>query len=152
MAMRVPVVAPDMPEMHELVTPETGVLVSPRADPEAYAQAILALAGDPVRREAIGAAARERVRSGFSVTRMAATTGRCTSSCWKHSPPRSRLRRRPRSPGQASRDVRPRRPPGVGRRDLLQPRAYLRECLDSVECRRIGPIETIVVDDASERA
>lgn len=42
----------------------TGVLVPPE-DPPALAAALAALAGDPARREALGAAGRERVRTAF---------------------------------------------------------------------------------------
>ncbi|HEU5310689.1 MAG TPA: glycosyltransferase, partial [Candidatus Eisenbacteria bacterium] len=52
----------------------TGVLVEPR-DPEALAGAILTLAGDPVRRERMGAEARIKVRD-FSADRTAERTRR----------------------------------------------------------------------------
>jgi glycosyltransferase involved in cell wall biosynthesis len=44
---------------------ETGVLVRP-ADPDALARAIIALADDPARRTALGAAARAFVRANFT--------------------------------------------------------------------------------------
>jgi len=51
----------------------TGLLVPPR-DPQALAQAINALLGDPERRYKMGQAGRERVRQRFSVKRMVEET------------------------------------------------------------------------------
>ena len=52
-----------------IVEGETGLLVPPR-DPEALAEKIIELMGDPSRRERIGAAARERVTRLYSVEQM----------------------------------------------------------------------------------
>jgi glycosyltransferase involved in cell wall biosynthesis len=61
-----PVIASDVPGCREIVRPgETGLLVAPR-DIEALAGAIAALAGDPVRRQAMGCAARALVERDFA--------------------------------------------------------------------------------------
>ncbi len=72
-AMRegVPVVASRVDGIPELVVDhETGVLVDPE-DPRALARGIDELIADPARAGAMGAAARRRMRSGFSVEAMA---------------------------------------------------------------------------------
>jgi len=72
MAMRVPQIFTDVNAQSELVTPETGVLV-PADEPavvEEGTRAVVALLRDPVRREAMGRAARDRVREHFGVARM----------------------------------------------------------------------------------
>ena len=53
-AMGLPVVAPKMPALEELITPQTGTLVDPPNDADAYASAICLLASDQDRRRTIG--------------------------------------------------------------------------------------------------
>ena len=61
-----PIVASDVPGCREVVRPgETGLLVPPR-DIEGLADAIAALAGDPVRRKAMGRAGRALVEREFA--------------------------------------------------------------------------------------
>ena len=64
MSCGAPVVVTDGGALPEVVG-DTGVVV-PRGDSAALAEAISALLGDPVRRAALGAAARERARATFS--------------------------------------------------------------------------------------
>jgi len=59
MACGLPVVANDIPALRETVDASCAVLVHPN-DPAALREALAALAGDPDRRAAMGAAARER--------------------------------------------------------------------------------------------
>ena len=54
----------------QIVHGETGLLV-PRGDSRAFEEALLALANDPARREAMGRAAHTRARERFTVERMA---------------------------------------------------------------------------------
>jgi glycosyltransferase involved in cell wall biosynthesis len=61
-----PIVASDVPGCREVVRPgDTGLLVPPR-DIEGLADAIAALAGDPVRRNAMGRAGRELIEREFA--------------------------------------------------------------------------------------
>ena len=61
-----PIVATDVPGCREVVRPaETGILVRPR-DIGGLADAIAALAGDPVRRSAMGRAGRVLIEREFA--------------------------------------------------------------------------------------
>jgi glycosyltransferase involved in cell wall biosynthesis len=74
MAFGVPVVAPAVGGLAELVTEGTGVLVAPepRATlPERLATALAELAADPARRERLGAAAARRARDTFGPAALA---------------------------------------------------------------------------------
>jgi glycosyltransferase involved in cell wall biosynthesis len=69
-----PIIASDVPGCREIVRPgETGLLVPPR-DIQALAEAIAALAGDPMRRKAMGRAARELVECEFGEDIVASET------------------------------------------------------------------------------
>lgn len=63
MAAGLPIVATDVSGTGDLIpSPEIGVVV-PVGEPETFAEAVVGLAADPERRQRIGDAARERVRS-----------------------------------------------------------------------------------------
>jgi glycosyltransferase involved in cell wall biosynthesis len=66
MAMRLPVVAPDAGALPELVERERGGLLCRADDEEAFAAAILRLAGDPALRRAMGRHNVARVRAEFT--------------------------------------------------------------------------------------
>lgn len=69
-----PIVAADMPGCREVVRPgETGLLVSPH-DIAGLAEALAALAGDPVRRQTMGAAGRALVEREFGEPRVVEQT------------------------------------------------------------------------------
>ncbi|MGI9183634.1 MAG: glycosyltransferase [Solirubrobacteraceae bacterium] len=157
MAMSTPVVAPDLPGLSELVTPNTGVLVSPREEPDSYVAALSMLASDAARREAIGAAARIRVLAEFSLERMAAEHGSLYDELLGAVPQpevaaQSRSRRGSEEPRGAAalRSRRPRESPLVS---VIVPSFnhghYLRDCLQSIADQTYSLIETIVVDNGS---
>jgi glycosyltransferase involved in cell wall biosynthesis len=68
MASGLPAVGAAVDGIREQLTDDTGVLV-PAEQPRALADAIVELAGDRVRRESLGAAARRRVASEFTLER-----------------------------------------------------------------------------------
>jgi hypothetical protein len=80
MAAGLPVVGADVGGQCELVTPECGVLL-PRTDESAevkrYAAVLVELLGDPQRRQALGAAGRQRVEAHFRLDDM----GRRMQAC-----------------------------------------------------------------------
>ncbi len=69
MAAGLPVAATDVGDVRDMLAPENAPFVVPR-DPDALAGAILALAGDPAARAAIGAANRARAVQEFDQERM----------------------------------------------------------------------------------
>jgi glycosyltransferase involved in cell wall biosynthesis len=71
MAMGLPVVAPDLPAIGELLGEVDDALVSPRDSVQGYASALARLAEDRARMEARGAQMRARARAQFTVRQMA---------------------------------------------------------------------------------
>ena len=71
MAMGLPVVAPALPGVVELLADSGTAPIGPRDDVAAYARALGALAGDESHRRAVAERAREHVRERFGVDRMA---------------------------------------------------------------------------------
>jgi glycosyltransferase involved in cell wall biosynthesis len=69
MAAGIPVIATGVGGTPEVVDKASGTLFTSR-NPRALAAALAALAGDPGRRHAMGAAARRRVEAHFAVDRM----------------------------------------------------------------------------------
>lgn len=152
MAMATPVVAPALPGIRELVSADTGVLVSPRDDAWRYAAALEELAADPHRCKAMGAAARARALAKLSLEDMAAAHGslydellgtaapEASTGPWRWLPPPS--------PG-----LRNRRPGHAPLVSVIVPcfnhGRYLDSCLQSIADQTHPAIETIVVDDGS---
>jgi glycosyltransferase involved in cell wall biosynthesis len=67
-----PTIASDVGPIPEVIEHERSGLLVPPQDPAALARAIIRLAGDPVRAQALGAAARARIAEEFSIERMIA--------------------------------------------------------------------------------
>jgi glycosyltransferase involved in cell wall biosynthesis len=89
MACGVPVVAAAVGGLTDsIVHGVTGLHVPPK-DPEAIAEAVCALLGDPERLQAFGAAGRARVESRYSWARVAAETARVYRSTIKQAQARS---------------------------------------------------------------
>ncbi|MGI8412586.1 MAG: glycosyltransferase [Solirubrobacteraceae bacterium] len=156
MAMATPSVAPDLPGLRELVTPDTGVLVSTSDGPQGYADAIGELAADPSRRNAMGQAARARVRWDFSLERMAAEHAalydELLAAANRELPNESGVGQAS-SAQQLTGALRGRRPRAAPLVSVIVPcfnhGRYLHACLQSIAEQTYSPIETIVVDDAS---
>ena len=72
MACGLPVIATEVGGNADLVTAETGLLV-PKADPAAFAAALVDLASQPARARMMGAVGRQRVDKHFSMSAMVAT-------------------------------------------------------------------------------
>jgi glycosyltransferase involved in cell wall biosynthesis len=159
LAMATPLVGPRLSGLAELVTHETGILVSPREDVSGYADAIARLAADPAWRSALGRAGRHRALDGLSLRQMAAEHEILYDELLE---PR---RRRPVAADQAgdadhpaprhavTGALRDRRP---GERPLVSVIVpcfnhgwYLDECLQSIAEQDYEPREVIIVDDGS---
>jgi glycosyltransferase involved in cell wall biosynthesis len=77
MALGVPQVSADVGGQSELITPETGVLVrNGRGEVARYTRACIDLLSDPERRERMADAAKQRIRTGFTVDCAAEEYGR----------------------------------------------------------------------------
>ncbi|HEY2435964.1 MAG TPA: glycosyltransferase [Solirubrobacteraceae bacterium] len=157
MAMGVPIVAPRLPGLAELVTPDTGMLVVPPREPEPYARAIATLAGDDTLRRRLGDAARSRVLEQFTLERMGSEHAALydellaerRSPCRTHAVSATRGVRTVRS-RTAFRGRRPHSRPLVS---VVVPcfnhGHYLPECLQSIGWQHYERVETIVADDGS---
>jgi glycosyltransferase involved in cell wall biosynthesis len=151
MSMGLPIVAPALPGISELLDAEDG-LVPVGSAADAYVEQLARLAADRGRREALGADLRRRVGKRFSVQEMA------------------RLHERIYSELTAGRDRPDRTPPplpeplrfidrpvqGKPLVSVLVPHynqaRFLRECIDSVRAQTYPDIEIVVIDDASTEA
>ena len=148
MAMGLPIVAPALPGIIEILRGVAGGLVEPRDDVAAYVEAIGRLLDDPARRRELGERARAGARERFSLRSMAD----------EHAALYDRLiGPRPRAGGD---DSAPEPLRFRGRRLHETPLVsviipcydqgrWLRECLDAVAAQTYGAVETIVVDDGS---
>jgi glycosyltransferase involved in cell wall biosynthesis len=149
MAMATPLVAPALPGLVEIVSPDTGVLITPRDDAAAYVAALRDLAADPARRRRLGERGRERALAELSLTQMAAEHGALYDELLADRPAPDT------SPAQAPSPIALRERP-LGAAALVSVIVpcfnhgrYLEECLRSIGEQDHWPVEVIVVDDAS---
>jgi glycosyltransferase involved in cell wall biosynthesis len=148
MSMALPVVAPALPGVRELLDGEDG-LVPEGSGSEAYVDAIAALAEDGALRERIGKDLRERARSRFSVDGMVRLHEQIYDELT------AGIERPDRTPAPLPEQLR-----FIDRPVLEKPLVsaliphfnqarFLRECVDSVRAQTYPQVEIVLIDDAS---
>jgi glycosyltransferase involved in cell wall biosynthesis len=153
LAMELPIVAPALPGIQELMADAGGTLVSRRDDVSEYADALDSLIRSRELRRKVGGEGRALVESRFSVQEMAAQHGelyerlladRAASPPEDWAPPVGR-------PRFSSRPAR-----GTPRVSVITPcfnhGRVLRECVESIRAQSYAEVEMIVVDDCSTDA
>ena len=151
MAMGLPIVAPELPAIVELLDEVEGSLISPRDSVEGYVDALTRLAGDRDYREERGLELRERAKRQFTVQQMAEAHGELYQELDASMPP----------PEAEPETPRPEPIRFEGRAEGESPLVsiliahfnqsrFLGECIDSVRAQTYPEIEVIVVDDASD--
>jgi glycosyltransferase involved in cell wall biosynthesis/GT2 family glycosyltransferase len=153
LAMQVPVVAPALPGIAEVVDASCGVLVDPRDDVDAYVAALAGLLGDADERGAMGKRARARMLESFTIE----NASRAHDSLYERL-----LDERPLAPAPPA----PSAPPTQLSlpRDPLPERSvavvipchghgrHLDACVASVRAQTLPAAQIVVVDDASPDA
>jgi glycosyltransferase involved in cell wall biosynthesis len=165
LAMGVPVIAPALPGNVELMDGDGGLLIDPRDDVDAYAEAIVSLLGDEERRREVGQRSRRRMIADFSLEEMGRRhdelyerllSKRETSSRRRNEellgdpdPGRHQPSTPPPEPVRLSRDPLPERTVGVivpcYRHGL-----FLEDCIASIKAQTHAPAAIVVVDDCSD--
>ncbi|HXS47177.1 MAG TPA: glycosyltransferase [Solirubrobacterales bacterium] len=151
MAMGMPIVAPDLPAIGELLGETDDALVSPRSSVEGYAAALAHLAEDRARMEALGAQMRARARAQFTVQQMAADHGELYDELVESAPPEPAAGANRAVAEPIRFTSRPQT--GTPLVSVLVPHfnqaQFLGECIESVRAQTYPKIEVVVVDDAS---
>jgi glycosyltransferase involved in cell wall biosynthesis len=153
MAMGLPIVAPALPGIREMLDSDDDGLIADQADVDAYVEALAALAADKKARAAAGQVLRERARSHFAVEEMAKRHGNIYARL---------AAERPDVPVEAPEPL-PEQIRFLDRPALAKPLVsvliphynqshFLHECLDSVAEQNYENVEVVVVDDASTDA
>jgi glycosyltransferase involved in cell wall biosynthesis len=153
LAMELPIVAPALPGIVELMGEAGGVLVAQRDRAADYADALEPMIRNRELRRGVGADGRDLIKRRFSVQEMAASHGELYERLLADRPPvaaESWL-----SPiGRPSFRSRPAR--GAPRVSVITPcfnhGRVLRECVDSIRAQTYADVEMIVVDDCSTDA
>jgi glycosyltransferase involved in cell wall biosynthesis len=154
LAMELPIVAPALPGIQELMHDTGGALVANRDRAAEYADALEPLIRDRELRRRTGEEGREHVMRRFSVQEMAAHHGELYE--WLHAsqvadPPEDVDMHPPQPPRFASRPAR-----GTPRVSVLTPcfnhGRLLRECVESIRAQTYPDVELIVIDDGSTDA
>ncbi|HEY1854808.1 MAG TPA: glycosyltransferase [Solirubrobacterales bacterium] len=153
MAMALPIVAPALPGIRELLDSDDDWLIADQAAVDDYVEALSRLAADAEGRVAAGRELHERARSRFSVAEMAALHGAVYERL-------SAARPRPevRVPEPLPEPIRFLDRPAIARPpvSVLIPHYnqshFLRECVESVAEQSYAEVEVVIVDDASTDA
>lgn len=150
MAMGMPIVAPALPGIQELLDEEGDDVIADRTAVDAYADAIARLAADREAREATGQGLRERAQRRFSVQEMAALHGAMYERLLE-----GRRRPEPEEPPPLPEPLR-----FLDRAVLDEPLVsvliphfnqpeFLRECVATIREQGYSNVEIVIVDDAS---
>jgi glycosyltransferase involved in cell wall biosynthesis len=158
MAMGLPIVAPDLPAIGELLGETEDALISPRDSVEAYASALAHLAADRAHLEAQGAQMRARARAQFTVQQMADGHGELYDELVAAAQAHSEEKEEASAKRPAAEPIRFSGRPREGKPlvSVLVPHfnqaRFLGECIESIRNQTYPEIEIVVVDDASTQA
>lgn len=151
MAMGLPIVAPDLPAIGELLGETDDPLVSPRDSVGGYVSALSHLAEDRGEMEALGAAMRARARAQFTVQQMADGHGEIYDELAEAARPEPAAGERRPAQEPIRFTTRPRT--GTPLVSVLVPHfnqaRFLDECIESIRAQTYSELEIVVVDDAS---
>jgi glycosyltransferase involved in cell wall biosynthesis len=150
LAMGVPVVAPALAGNAEVLDTDGGVLVDPRHDAEAYADALEQLLGDAARRAMLGERSRARILESFAVETMCREHEALYERLLAERPPAAEPA--PAAPAPAPL-LFPRDPPPERSVAVVIPcfghGRHLAACVASVRAQTLPAAQIVVVDDAS---
>ena len=164
LAMGVPVVAPALPGNVELMEGDGGLLIDPRDDVDAYAEALVTLLGDERLRKQVGSRSRERMLADFSLEQMGRGHDALYERLLSQKTASSRWRNEellgdpdPGHDGASSGLLKPLR---LSREPLPEPTVgvivpcfrhglFLDACIASIKAQTHAPAAIVVVDDCS---
>ena len=164
LAMGVPVVAPALPGNREFMDADSGALVDPRDDADAYAEAIVSLLREEERRRQMGERSRRRMLEEFSLAEMGRRhdelyarllARRSASSYWRNevllgeAEPGEKT-----APDQPDQLTLPRESPPERTIGVVVPcyrhGIFLDECIASIKAQTLPAAQIVVVDDGSD--